>query len=324
MRTETGEKKSRQRRLIFSLLLVIFLTFGGVMITIYQSFSSAFKTIHEPVKKTSDKREETISIKVRDPFSVLLLGVDEREGDVGRSDSIIVVTVNPQVNSIKMVSIPRDTLTEIAGNGTEEKINHAYARGGVEMSIATVEHFLDLPIDYYVKINMEGFTDIIDALGGVTVVNDMDLTYDTYHFPKGDIELSGEQALLFSRIRYEDPRGDFGRQIRQKQIIQAILHKGASVSSILKYDEVVNALGKNIKTNLTLKDIINIQQEYKGVEKNIEQIQFKKGGGQYIDGYWYYLPDKAELNEVQTTLKNHLFTSDTNDSYEGLDITSQK
>ena len=134
----------------------------------------------------------------------------------------------------------------------------------------------------------------------------MDLIYKTHNFPKGDIQLNGDQALIFSRIRYEDPRGDFGRQIRQKQIIQAILHKGASVSSLLKYDDVFNALGENVKTNLTFKEIVNIQQKYKGVEKNIEQIQFEKGDGGYIGKYWYYFPDETELSEVKTTLKNHL------------------
>lgn len=312
MRSEKRKKKKKltRRRLIFGLIIVIALVVGGGIFNIYHSFFSAINSMHQPVDKIADRREEEISIKNQDPFSVLVLGVDEQKDDIGRSDAMIMITVNPKVESIKMLSIPRDTRTEIVGNGTEEKINHAYARGGVEMSIATVENFLDLPIDYYVKINMNGFKEIIDALDGVTVDNDMDLTYKTHNFPKGDIQLNGDQALIFSRIRYEDPRGDFGRQIRQKQIIQATLHKGASVSSLLKYDDIFNALGENVKTNLTFKEIVNIQQKYKGVEKNIEQIQFEKGDGGYIGKYWYYFPDETELSEVKTTLKNHLLINE--------------
>ena len=138
----------------------------------------------------------------------------------------------------------------------------------------------------------------------------MDLTYKTHNFPKGDIQLNGNQALIFSRIRYEDPRGDFGRQIRQKQIIQATINKGANVSSLLKYDEIFNALGENVETNLTFKEIVNIQRKYKGVEKNIEQIQLEKGDGGFIGKYWYYFPDETELNEVKTTLKNHLLINE--------------
>lgn len=311
MRSEKRKKEKRltRRKLIFGLLIAVVLVICGSVFNIYHSFSSAVNSMYQPVDKISDRREEDISLKNQDPFSVLLLGVDEQKDDIGRSDSMIIITVNPEVESIKMLSIPRDTRTEIVGNGTEEKINHAYARGGVEMSIATVEKFLDLPIDYYVKVNMDGFKDIIDALGGVTVDNDMDLTYRTHNFPKGDISLNGNQALIFSRIRYEDPRGDFGRQIRQKQIIHAILHKGASVSSILKYDDVFNALGENVKTNLTFKEIVNIQKKYQGVEKNIEQLQFKKGEGSYIGKYWYYFPDEIELSEIQNNLKNHLLRS---------------
>lgn len=309
MRTENNKFKKRLRRLIFGCLLALVLLIGGSLIYIYHSFTSAVDSMHQPIDQTSDKREENISIKKQDPFSVLILGVDEQKDDIGRSDSMIVLTVNPETESVKMLSIPRDTRTEIIGNGTIEKINHAYAHGGVEMSVATVENFLDLPVDYYVKINMDGFKEIIDALDGVTLENDMDLTYQEYVFPKGKIQLSGEEALIFSRIRYEDPRGDFGRQIRQKQIIQAILHKGANVTSILKYNKVFDALGENIKTNLTFKEIVGIHQNYKGVEKNIEQIQFDKGDGRYIGEYWYYLPDETELSEIQTILKTHLLSN---------------
>ena len=84
-----------------------------------------------------------------------------------------------------MLSLPRDTRTDIIGHGTIDKMNHAYAYGGIPMSIKTVEGFLDIPIDYYVKMNMEGFQEIVNAVGGVTVENDMDLAYKGYSFPKG-------------------------------------------------------------------------------------------------------------------------------------------
>src|SRR5690606_27392907 len=132
----------------------------------------------------------------------------------------IVLTVNPNKESIQMVSIPRDTRTEIIGKGFEDKINHAYAFGGMEMAIDTVENFLDIPIDYYVQVNMEGFKDLIDAVGGVTVENDLAFTQDGYHFPEGTITLYGDEALAFVRMRKNDPRGEFGRQLRQRQIIE--------------------------------------------------------------------------------------------------------
>ncbi|MEK3886207.1 LCP family glycopolymer transferase [Bacillus sp. FSL K6-3431] len=306
MRIEIRNKKKKKfRRVLLSILFIFILGIGVYGISIYRSFSSALDTMHQPVEK-SEKRENDISIQKQDPFSVLLLGVDERANDIGRPDTIIVMTVNPKEETVKMLSVPRDTRTEIVGNGTTEKMNHAYTRGGINMTIATVEHFLDIPIDYYIKVNLDGFKNIIDALNGVTIINDMDLSYKKYNFPKGEIKLNGKEALVFSRIRYEDPRGDFGRQIRQKQIIQAILNEGSSISSLLKYDGVFNALGENIKTNLTFKEMVGIQQQYKGLEKNIEQFQFQNGDGGYIGKYWYYFPDEEELSEFQIMLKKHL------------------
>ncbi len=93
--------------------------------------------------------------------------------------------------------------------------------------------------------------DNFDAVGGVTVNNDLDFTYEGVHFPKEEISLNGERALKFSRMRYDDPRGGLGRQLRQRQIIQELIKKGGSISSLTNYNQLFGVLSKNIKTNLT-------------------------------------------------------------------------
>ena len=128
----------------------------------------------------SEKREDPVVFKDAEPFSMLVLGVDEREGDKGRSDTMIVMTVNPETKSTKMVSIPRDTYTEIVGQGFNDKINHAYAFGGIEMSMDTVENLLDIPIDYVVQVNMDSFKDIVDAVGGISINNTLDFKVDNH------------------------------------------------------------------------------------------------------------------------------------------------
>gem|GEM_PF-532750 len=307
MRSEKWKRKRKKRRLkIFLIVLaVLFLAVSAYLISMLISANKALETMHQPIAK-SDKRQTELSLKDKEPFSVLLLGVDERPNDRGRSDTMIVLTVNPKTESVKMLSIPRDTYVEIVGRGTKDKINHAYAFGGVEMSVKTVENFLDIPIDYYIKINMEGFEEIVDAVGGITVYNDMDLRHGSYHFPKGEVTLDGKEALVFSRIRKEDPRGDFGRQLRQKLIIQAIMNKAASVSTLWNYQDMFAALGDNIKTNLTFNDLLNIQKNYSNARKNVEQLQFKKGSGGYIGNIWYYFADEEELADFQKILKDHL------------------
>ncbi|CAM3981221.1 LytR family transcriptional regulator [Mesobacillus zeae] len=302
MRAEKHNKKKRKGLKIFGILiLLLVLGFGAYAFSIYRSLSDAVDTMHEPI----DRKTRNIAFNNKEPFSVLMLGVDEREGDKGRSDTMIVMTVNPEKNSVKMLSIPRDTRTEIVGRGTQDKINHAYAFGGVEMSMDTVENFLDIPIDYYMKVNMEGFKDIVDALGGITVNNTIDFTQDGHHFPVGEISLDGDQALSYVRMRKEDPQGDFGRQNRQRQIIQGVMEKGVSFGSITKFDDVFVALGDNVKTNITFDEMKDIQKHYKSAASNIDQMKIE-GSGTSIGGIYYYAVPETEKQRVQTELKTHL------------------
>lgn len=275
--------------------------------SVYHSLTSAVETMHEPIDwKPSKKRAEPVVLEKKEPFSVLMLGVDEREGDKGRSDTIIVLTVNPNTNSVKMLSIPRDTRTEIIGRGADDKINHAYAFGGVPMAMETVQNFLDIPLDYYVQINMEGFEEIVDAVGGVTLQNDLAFSVgNTVNFPLGEITLDGEEALHYSRMRYEDPRGDFGRQTRQRQIIQAVIQKGASVASLTNFSSIFTALGNNIKTNLTFDQMVDIQKNYKVAGKSIQQMEIKSQG-QLISDIYYGIVSEEEQLRVQSELKTHL------------------
>lgn len=301
----TKPKKRKWLKITLITLGVIVLGLGAYIFSIYQSLTSTVNTMHQPIREVSEKRGEQIALSERDPFSVLLLGVDQRKGDRGRSDTLIVMTVNPEKESIEMVSIPRDTRTEIIGRGNQDKINHAYAFGGVEMSIDTVENFLDIPIDYYVQVNMESFKDIVDSVDGVTVDNDLDFSQDGFHFPKGTITLNGEEALAFSRMRKQDPRGDFGRQLRQRQIIEGVIREGASLNTLVNYGNIFEALGANVKTNLTFDEMVKIQGNYKQSVKNIEQHQVK-GTGTKIGGIYYYQVPENERTSLQNMLKDHL------------------
>jgi polyisoprenyl-teichoic acid--peptidoglycan teichoic acid transferase len=287
------------------ILLVLLIGAGAYGFTVYNSLKTAVDTMHEPVeRKQSEKRTEPVELVEKDPFSVLMLGVDSKT-DKGRTDTIIVLTVNPNTNSAKLLSIPRDTRTEIVGKGFEDKINHAHAFGGVEMAMDTVEHFLDIPIDYYMKVNMEGFKDIVDAVGGVTVNNTLDFSYQKVHFPEGEITLTGEEALPFVRMRKEDPRGDFGRNTRQRQVIQAVIKEGASLSSLTNFSDIFAALGNNVKTNLTFNQMVDIQKNYKTAGSNVEQMEIK-GAGTKINGIYYLQIPQDEKLRVQTELKAQL------------------
>lgn len=289
--------------------IVGFFVIIGILfaIVVYIDLRSTAKEIHEPLERDlSDKRESAVKFTKQEPFSVLVLGVDEREGDKGRSDTMIVLTVNPALQSTKMVSIPRDTYTEIVGKNFEDKLNHAYAYGGNEMAVASVEHLLDIPIDYVVQVNMKSFKDIVTAIGGVTVHNELDFNLEGYEFHQGDVTLTGDEALAYVRMRKEDPRGDFGRQDRQKQVIQAVLKQGASLNSLLNYKSIFNSIGENVRTNLTFDEMVDIQKNYRDATKNIDTLYVQEGEGKRMNGIWYYMMDETELATIQSTLKQHL------------------
>lgn len=299
-------KKKRALKITMAIVLVLILGVGAYAYSIWHSVEKTFTQTHEPLNRdVSEKRSEKVSFSKRDPISILLLGVDQRAGDRGRSDSLILMTVNPKDQSMKMVSIPRDTRTEIVGKGTTDKINHAYAFGGVDMAVNTVEKFLDVPVDYYVQVNMESFKDIVDAVGGVTVNNDLNFDYDGYSFKKGNLTLDGKEALAYSRMRKQDPRGDFGRQMRQRQIIEGVIEEGASVQSLANYGTILDTIGTNVRTNLTFDDMKQIQSNYKDARRNVEQLQVD-GKGEKIDGIYYYAVSDATREALSSKLKQHL------------------
>ncbi|SDN10475.1 transcriptional attenuator, LytR family [Fictibacillus solisalsi] len=309
MDSRSAKRKKKRSGLKIALIVigVIVLIAAGGIYYVYGSVKSTANKMHEgSAWNGSDKRKNALTPDKGDPLSILILGVDERQGDRGRSDTLILVTVNPKTNKMVMTSIPRDTRTEIVGKGTEDKINHAYAFGGEKMAIKTVENFLDVPVDYYVKVNMESFQGLVDALGGVTVDNErLAFKYDGYTFPKGELKLSGKEALAYTRMRKEDPQGDFGRNARQRQVISAIINEGAQVSSVTKMGDILDVIGSNVKTNLTFDEMKDIQSKYKGARNNVDNVEIK-GNGQMINGIYYLIIPDEERTRIQTMLKEQL------------------
>ncbi|HFJ9507874.1 polyisoprenyl-teichoic acid--peptidoglycan teichoic acid transferase TagU [Bacillus cereus group sp. MYBK245-2] len=292
---------------ILGIIGVLVIAGGVYAYTVYSNVSNTLNTVHKPLDRDkSDKRDKKVDVSDNKPISILLMGVDQEDNGTGRSDSLMLFTLNPKTKSMKITSIPRDSYTEIVGKGKKDKINHAYAFGGIDMSVKTVENFLNVPVDHYIEVNMAGFRDIVDAVGGVDVDNDLEFTSREQHFAKGNIHLNGETALKYTRMRYEDPRGDFGRQMRQRQVIQAVIKKGASVSSLANYGDVLKAIEKNVKTSLTQDQMFDIQKNYKDCMENSEEIQIPGDGHKAADGIWYYYVPDAAKQDITNKLRAHL------------------
>src|SRR5690625_3328871 len=264
MENRRQRKKSKKGfKIILSIIIVIAMSIGGYALYLY---NSAKKLVNEDIHNPVDVIDTSLTkkkLKNTEKINVLLLGIDAEGDQVGRSDAMMVMQLEPITDKMKIVSIPRDTRTEIVGRGFEDKINHAFAFGvsdcgvpcGANMSIATVENLLDIVIDYYVSINMDGLVELVDELGSISVDNDIAWSDGKYDFPEGVVEMDGDKTKAFVRMRKKDPSGDFGRTERQRKVIEGIIQKGASAGSITKFTGMMDVFGQNMSTTMDFDDM---------------------------------------------------------------------
>lgn len=300
------KKKKKWPYWVAGIVATILLITGGYLYYLYDKIGNTIETMHDPLARDSDpNRQKEIASLLKDnkSFNILLLGVDQRPGDKGRSDTMIFMSLNPKTNSMAMLSIPRDTYVNIPGRGMD-KINHAYAFGDTELSVQTVEEAFDLPVHFYAKVNMEGFKEGIDAIGGVTVHNDQDFSQGSNHFSKGNISLSGKQALDYIRMRKNDPRGDLGRNERQRKVVTAAIDEVASFSNITKVGSILNILGDHAKTDLTMNHMQTLFSDYRGTRHNVKTLEIN-GSGKTLDK-WYYMVSDEEFNRIHNEIKSHM------------------
>ena len=312
-RRKKRKKKSIWKKILISLAVVLLLIVGAGAIVAWKVYSDVQSSTEEMYTETNHEQKRTEPVVVdqgEDPFSVLLTGIDTgalgREYK-GRSDSLMLMTVNPNTNKTTIVSIPRDTYTEIVGHGTMDKINHAYAFGGIDMTLNTVQTLFDIPVDYYVSVNMEGLEQIIDAVGGVDITPPLTFDYEGgYHFEKDQpTHMDGETALAYSRMRYDDPNGDYGRQERQREVVTTTIKKMASVESVMNYQSVLNSLSSNMQTNLTFDDMVDLFTKYNSAIGKMEQVQMSGTGRKQNGVYYEFIPDE-EVQRISDILKTEL------------------
>lgn len=322
-RLNTKKRKSSKFSLVMkiSLLLaaslLICATAYGVYITKQAEYAA--KEAHEVLdgREVSVRRDEKVE-PVNDNVSILFVGVDDSENrgqgsENSRSDALVLATLNNTTKTIKMLSIPRDSYVYIPKVGYEDKITHAHALGGTLTTIETVEDLLDIPIDYYVRMNFNAFIDVVDALGGIEVevpyaLHEKDeFDRNTVNLQPGLQHLNGRQALALARTRKQD--NDIERGKRQQEILTAIIKQVSSVGSITKYDNVIKAIGNNMKTDMTFDEMKSFLSYLTQGMPRIDSLTLD-GEDDMSTGVYYYQLDENSVEEVKNTLKNHLGLSD--------------
>lgn len=238
--------------------------------------------------------------------NILIVGVDSNGKNADkfkgtRSDTMILVNIDPSRHSINAISIPRDSKVYLAGDYGVQKINAAHALGGIDLTIKTVEDTLGIKIDKYVLINNEGVKKLVDALGGVPVYIEKDMYYNDYsgdlhiNLSKGLHVLNGNQVEGYLRFR-KDGLGDIGRTSRQQWFVKSVLEKLQSPSVIPKIPEVLNIASTYVKTNLSLYEMSHLAAALRNID--MSDVEFatlpgapsKKG---YIS-YWILDPEKTQ------------------------------
>ena len=263
--------------------------------------------------RTEEEAQEII--ENAKPINILLLGIDNgaygRPTEDGRSDTMLLLTSNPSEKKAQLLSIPRDTYTEIVGMNYYDKINHAYAYGQAKMAINSVEKLFDINIDFYMEINMSGLMEFVDAVGGIEVTSPLTFTYEGRSFEEGKKELlDGESALRFARMRYDDPEGDYGRQKRQRIVIEQLVKKMMSFNSITNFEKIMNAVSKNVKTDIPIGKIMALKNTYGPSFDHLEQAFIEERSLLLTNSieeqiYYSYATDE-ELLEKSNLIREYL------------------
>ena len=238
--------------------------------------------------------------------NILAYGIDETRQSK-RSDTIMVFHLDKENKRIGILSIPRDTRVNIDGHG-KTRINHAFSYGGRSLLSKTVSDLLAIPIDYYIKIDLSGISELIDEIGGLDINVEQELKYtdragDLFiDIPKGQQHLNGEQAIQYLRFRYDD-QGDIGRINRQQKFISEVTNKLLSVDSLYKTPTIVKLINKVIDTDLDTAQMIHLLLHFKEA-LNLKRVEKATvpGANTLIGGAYYWRPNITALDKVVETL----------------------
>jgi len=247
----------------------------------------------------TDHKEELLVAK--DKATIMIMGVDEREGDVGRSDTLMVATIDPVRNEASLLSIPRDTRVAIPRNGYD-KINAAYAYGGEKLTQRTVEDFLGVRIDHYVIINTHAFQKIVDAIGGIDIDVEKRMYYEDPWDDDGGLiidlrpgrqHMDGKTAVTY--VRYRDEEGDIGRVKRQQKFMRACVDAVTTPAILPRLPGIISSVIDSVKTDLSVRQMLEFIGTLKESQAKGLRTEMVPGRPLYIDGVSYWIPDMAQL-----------------------------
>lgn len=313
---KSRNKINKKKWIMISLIILALLAGTGYLFRKELSVLVFNTLLKDDVKTILDKSYKPVGYEKNkpqafegEPFSLLLLGIDQRDNEPSRSDTIIYSVIRPKDNKVLLVSIPRDSYTDIIGRDVESKINSAYAHGGAKMAIDTVEHLLNNKVDYYGAINFHGVIDIVDAVGGVKlpiteVIENKNPNHEPLRIEPNKPIYDGQDALSYVRYREDS---DFKRTERQRIFIKALMGKFLELKNITKVPELMEIAGSNFTTNMDPDFILELAESVllNDTPPDFENYMLQ-GKGTMRGTVWYYDIDAEDLEYTQELITNWL------------------
>jgi LCP family protein required for cell wall assembly len=306
-------KKSKFNLKLYFLSTLLFVAIGGVAVGAFSAVKSGIDFVYKPqfedkndvVKAENLATETPKSEGMKGRLNILLVGTDL--GGV-HTDTIMVASYDMDHKKVDILSIPRDTRVKV--NGKYRKINSANAIGGMDMLLETLKDSFGIGINYYVKINYKGFVEVVDALGGVDFDVPREMNYDDpvqdlhIHLKKGMQHLDGKQAEGLVRWRHNNDfssgyaEGDVGRIKTQQEFIKAFIEQKLNLSNLDKAGELYGILVENVKTNMTIKNVLDLVPNLKELPSDGITTYQLPGEGEYVGDVSYFLYDGEEAERM--------------------------
>ena len=290
-------RTKRRRRRDYTRIYIL----GAILCTVVAAaLAHYFLDGKEPqpmVAETGIERDEQV-------LHIMIMGVDRRADDTGRSDTLMVLTVNKNTGKAELMSVPRDTRVRIEDHGYD-KINHAYAYGGPKLTRSTVEQLLGIPMDYYALIDLSSFEEIIDAIDGIDIDVEKRMYYEDPWDDNGGLvidlypgmqHMTGDKAIQY--VRFRDGEGDIGRIGRQQHFMKAVMAKLLTPSTLPKLPKIIEVISNTLETDMPLSEMVALSQLLPQVREQGLESEMIPGTPAFLADVSYWLPDILSLREM--------------------------
>lgn len=307
MKSEETREQRRKHRSLWKLIVLVLVLIIGI-------FSYAHYRLQSTARKIQTNQNVKLPQKLKDgqPFTVLIMGTDvgalgRGTSYAGNTDTMELATVNPQQKKIFLTAVPRDILVKVQTKEGADyvKINASYVIGGAKEAKKQVSELLDVPVDYYALVNMGTMKKVVNAVGGVEVDNPFVFHYEGHYFKKGKQHLNGNEALKYSRMRYDDPNNDYGRQKRGQQVIESVAYSFKRHGSVSAVNEIMSAISEGVRTDLPINKAEFLYLRYHAA-LNKTETDHLQGKNAVIDGASFQIATPKEMVRVSNKVRRSL------------------